>query len=184
MNEGSLDAMDQVRAILSRPSQVLVLGLAMSAMLVLGAHLFEKVGGLPPCPLCLDQREAHWTAMALAALGVAAMRFTTIAHIGAAALGALALVYGFSMVLAAFHAGVEWRFWPGPATCGGISSDGVNAADILGALDKAPGPVSCADAPWRLLGVSMAGYNALISTALFALTGAGAVISARRMNAA
>lgn len=175
--------MDTLRALLSRPSHVLALCLIVSAALIVGAHLFERIGGLPPCPLCLDQRETHWTAMAVAVLGLAAMRFTSIAHIGAAALGALALVYGFSAALAAFHAGVEWRFWPGPATCGGVSEGGVNAADLLGALDKAPGPVSCADASWRLLGVSMAGYNALLSAALFALTGAGAVVSARRMNA-
>ncbi|MEO1312146.1 MAG: disulfide bond formation protein B [Pseudomonadota bacterium] len=172
--------MTDVVALLDRPWRILALAVVASAGLVAGAHFFETVVGLPPCPLCLDQREAHWTAIGLAALGLGAMRASSAAPIGAAALGALALVYGFSAVLAGYHAGVEWRFWPGPATCGGGGAIDIDPAVLLDALDETPGPVSCADAPWRLLGVSMAGYNALFSAALFAVAGVGAVRFANR----
>ena len=69
--------------------------------------------------------------------------------------------------LAAYHSGVEWGFWEGPASCAPTVGVG-SAADMLDQLENAHAP-SCTDAPWRLLGLSFAGWNVLVSALLSAL---------------
>ncbi|GGC98443.1 disulfide bond formation protein B [Aquisalinus flavus] len=140
-----------------------------SLLLLAGAHAFERFGKLAPCMLCLDQREAHWTALAAALITLAIWRFFKASRAVAASLGVTALIYAFSAVLAAYHAGVEWKFWPGPATCSGGAM--INSPEELFAQLESGAPmVSCSDAAWRFLGISMAGYNALFSLALAGLT--------------
>ena len=161
------------------PGHALIVAALSSGALLAGAHLFEKVGGLAPCALCLDQREAHWTALALALAGIGVGAAFKWRRAAAATAGALALVYLVSAGLAFYHAGVENHFWPGPASCagGGVVDLGDGAlADIL---NEKPGMPSCTDAAWRLLGVSMAGYNLLVSAALSAFCAAAATLAAR-----
>lgn len=161
------------------PGRALVVAALTSGALLAGAHLFERVGGLAPCALCLDQREAHWTALALALAGIGVGAAFKWRRAAAATAGALALVYLVSAGLAFYHAGVENHFWPGPASCagGGVVDLGDGAlADILNAKPAMP---SCTDAAWRLYGVSMAGYNLLVSAALSALCMAAAALAAR-----
>jgi len=156
---------------LTDPSFVLSLCLALSGALIMGAHLFEKVGGLPPCLLCLEQREAHWAALAFGGITVIFARMANAPErVIAAALGAITLIYIFSGSLASYHAGVEWGFWPGPDTCsGGGEAELASADDLLAGLnEKSIGP-ACTEALWRLFGISMAGYNALISFGLASL---------------
>ena len=148
--------------------RALIAAFAVSGALLIGAHLFERVGGLAPCILCLDQREAHWAAIAVAAAGLASARIFKSRLGAAAAVGAAALVYAVSAGLAFYHAGVEYKFWPGPALCSGGGVVDLN--DIGAALANGAGGPSCEEAPWRLFGVSMAGYNLLVSAALLALT--------------
>ena len=167
------------------PRRALIVCLAVSAGLIAGAHAFERIGDMAPCLLCLDQREVHWTALGAAAILLGFARFGA-ARVVAAGLGALALVYAFSAGLAGFHAGVEWGFWPGPDACAPVTAAdraGVDAGSLLGSLDE-PGPEgpSCSLAAWRMLGVSMAGYNALISLALAAAAGGACALFARRMD--
>jgi len=173
-----------LKDVADRPGRVLAIGAAASAALIGGAHLFERVGGFAPCRLCLDQREAHWTALGLALVSLAATRSASASAsaIGAAAIGALALVYAFSAALAGFHAGVEWGFWPGPPTCSGAGAAGA-PGDLLADLQGAKPVVSCSDAPWRLFGTSMAGYNALVSAGLFGLCAAALARLARKERA-
>jgi disulfide bond formation protein DsbB len=161
----------------TRPQRAIAVCAAVSAALLAGAHLFERVGGLDPCLLCLDQREIHWTALAIAAGSYLVWRFVGDGRVLCAGLGALAFVYLFSMGIAGYHAGVEWDFWAGPAAC--ASSRPLLDIDPGALLQSmnAPGPAgpSCEEAPWRFLGLSMAGYNALISLALAALSAAAAI---------
>ena len=156
---------------LSLTERALGLSFAASGAMLAGAHLFEKVGGLVPCILCLDQREAHWTALGLAAAGIAASRLFKSKLAAAAAVGAAALVYAVSSGLAFYHTGVEYGYWPGPAICSGGGGLGDIDINNLGAslTEKTDAP-SCEDVQWRFLGVSMAGYNLLASAGLFALT--------------
>lgn len=153
--------------ILSRPLQIIGLCVAGSAGLLVGAHLFEHVGGLPPCELCLDQREAHWAAAAAGGLTLIVARIGTGQRTLASALGALTLLYIFSAGLAGYHAGVEWGFWPGPATCSSAGPSSLaSSADLLASLSEPADGVACNDAAWRMAGISMAGYNSLISAGL------------------
>ncbi len=141
---------------------------AIAAVTLAGAWYFELVLGLEPCPLCLDQRVPYYIAVPLGiALGIAALGATrqTIARIGILVLGAVLLVgAGYGV----YHAGVEWGFWEGPAACA-ATAGGAPAGDILAALKGTQRVVSCSEAAWRFLGLSLAGYNVLIAGALAAL---------------
>jgi disulfide bond formation protein DsbB len=131
-----------------------------------GALVFEHVWGYQPCKLCLIQRNPYYIAIPLAL--VAALmpaRWTR------AALWLLALVFVVSAGLGAYHSGVEWGFWPGPSDCGGgTASSAGNVGDFLNQLQTTR-VVSCTEAAWRFLGLSLAGWNVLISLdlALFAV---------------
>jgi disulfide bond formation protein DsbB len=139
--------------------------LTSAAMLAI-AHAFETFGGLAPCILCLRQREVYWVAMAVAAIGIGA-RFLPIGdRFERWFCSALAVIFAYGLFVAVRHAGAEWKFWPGPAACA-ANRVSVSAADLssimAGAKVKAP---SCEEAAWRFLGLSMAGWNALISLKL------------------
>jgi disulfide bond formation protein DsbB len=144
--------------------------LAVSAAMLATAHAFETFGGLSPCTLCLQQRDVYWTAMAVSALGLASA--WTPARRGLAPLFAVLLagVFAAGAAIAARHAGAEWKWWPGPQTCSGASA-GVSAAALAnlmhGAKVAAP---RCDEAAWRWLGLSMAGWNFLISAGLAGLS--------------
>lgn len=151
------------------PRAALAVAAAASASLLGAAHAFERFGGLQPCALCLDQREAHWAGLGVALAGLALGLVFKARRVAAAAVGACALVYLVSAGLAFYHTGVEHKFWPGPATCSGAGSATASAAALDDVLNGVAPVVSCTDAAWRLFGVSMAGYNFLLSAALFAL---------------
>jgi disulfide bond formation protein DsbB len=141
-----------------------------SAGMLAVAHGFQTFGGLAPCHLCLKQREVYWAAMGVSAIAVAA-GFTRVgAPAPRIASLILAAVFAYGAYLAAFHAGAEWKWWPAPATCSS-SGAAVSAADLQallsGSVKKVP---PCDQAPWRLLGLSMAGWNCLASVALVGLS--------------
>jgi disulfide bond formation protein DsbB len=141
---------------------------AASAATIAGAWFFQYGIGLVPCPLCLEQRVPYYAAIPLAlALGFLARgsRRATLTRILLVALAAI-LAYGAG--LGAYHAGVEWGWWPGPATCSGARLPGSDS--ILSQMQGAR-VVPCDEVQWRFLGLSLAGYNVLIAgaLALFAL---------------
>jgi disulfide bond formation protein DsbB len=140
--------------------------LASATMLAI-AHAFQTFGGLEPCNLCLKQREVYWTALGVAGVGVLLSRFNWTTRSRLAVLFLLGAIFLYGAGLAAFHAGVEWKWWPGPTTC--VAGSGVSADDLTamlgGASIKAP---ACDVAAWVFLGLSMAGWNALISLGLAA----------------
>lgn len=143
-------------------------GLASAGMLG-AAHAFETFGGLLPCHLCFVQRDVYWVAASVAALGlVLTSRRVDWAKRTATIL--LALIFLTGAGIAAYHAGVEWKWWPGPSSCSGGGA--VNAGDISRFLagDKARAP-QCDQAAWVWLGLSMAGWNCLISLGLAGLSG-------------
>lgn len=136
----------------------------LSAALMLAiAHAFETFGGLAPCILCLQQRTVYWVAMAVAGAGLIAHYTPLKLRLDRLVFAALTIVFLVGMGIAIRHAGAEWKFWPGPAACA-ANRVTVTAADLgqilAGAKLKAP---SCEEAAWRFLGLSMAGWNALIS---------------------
>ena len=147
--------------------------------MLIGAHLFERAG-YAPCELCLDQREAHWAALAVALAGLIAAFAVRARLAAAAAVGALCLVYALSAGMAFYHTGVENGYWPGPATCSTLGETITDVSSLQSALTEEPAGPACNEAAWRLFGISMAGYNMLISGALFALTLAATIDASRR----
>jgi disulfide bond formation protein DsbB len=142
-----------------------ILALLASALMLAVAHAFQTFGGLAPCTLCLQQRDVYWTAMAVAA--VAAIVARTPARHMAGPLFAILLVGVFvaGAAIAARHAGAEWKWWPGPATCSGGSA--ITASALSNLMHGARiAPPRCDEAAWRFLGLSMAGWNFLISIGL------------------
>lgn len=162
----------------SRRAALLVLTISAATIAI---FLFsEHVLGYLPCPLCLQQRMPFYFAAPLAAL--IAITPTDQKRLRSVGLLLLALLFLISAGLGAFHAGVEWKFWPGPAGCSGQGSP-INAADLLNQLQSVR-VVSCSDAAFRVLGLSMAGWNMVVSLALAALAGAGAMADTLNRNRA
>lgn len=141
------------------------------------AHAFERFVGLEPCLLCLRQREVYWLAIPIALAGLifsrAGAKWPGL-RLTASVIAALAVIFAYGAGLAAYHAGVEWHFWPGPAACA-PSTGGVDARAVLEALGSVQKAPSCDAAPWHLFGLSMAGYNALISLKLAVLSTLAAI---------
>jgi disulfide bond formation protein DsbB len=134
------------------------------------AHAFETFGGYEPCALCLRQRDVYWGAIALAGAVLVISRFWKRLDASRVPVVLLGLIFLTGAVVATYHAGAEWKFWPGPSTCSGGGLGGLSGGDILGALDRKGHAPSCDVASWRMAGISMAGYNALISLALAGLS--------------
>lgn len=135
-----------------------------SALTLATAHGFEHIGGLRPCPLCLEQRGAYWMAIGFGLAAAVLYRRggveeTVVPRLLVAGM-TLALAYG--AYLAGFHTGVEQGWWEGPASC---TSTGVRTLEEM--LQDGPDDiVMCDEIPWALFGISMAGYNFLIALAL------------------
>lgn len=136
---------------------------------IAGALVFEHGFGLRPCKLCLIQRNPYYVAipLALAAL-VAPPRWTRVA------LALLAVIFVVSAGLGAYHAGVEWGWFVGPSDCGGTAAPTAGSMDDFMKQLQTTRVVSCTEAAWRFLGLSLAGWNVVISLALAALAGARA----------
>jgi disulfide bond formation protein DsbB len=139
-----------------------------SAAMLAGAHAFETFGHLAPCHLCFYQRDAYWAALSVGVVGFA-LGYMRFAWARRAADALLLLIFLVGAGVAAYHAGVEWKWWPGPASCtgGGHVSAHDLAAFMSGTRLNIP---QCDQAPWVLFGLSMAGYNALISLGLTVLS--------------
>jgi disulfide bond formation protein DsbB len=147
------------------------------ALTIAGAWFFELVIKLKPCPMCLEQRWPYYIGVPLAlAVAFAAWRKAPrMIVVGGLAVLALLMLWGAYM--GAFHAGVEWKLWPGPQECSGVPELGP-PGDLLKRLQTI-NITRCDEAAWRFLGISLAGYNALISLALAAVAAWGAKAAAR-----
>jgi disulfide bond formation protein DsbB len=167
----------------SRPAvTAAVLVAAVGTATILGAYFFQYVMGLAPCPLCLEQRIAYYVSIPLAVMVAIAASRGAPRGVVAAGLAIIALAMLFNSGLALFHAGIEWKWWPGPQECSGQPGDLSLSGDLLGDLSKGRiAVVRCDEAAWRdpfgLL--SMAGYNVLISLALAAAGAWGAAAAWR-----
>jgi disulfide bond formation protein DsbB len=156
------------------------LALLLSTAIILAALAFEHLGGYPPCPLCLMQRYAYYAAIPLlfAALVLDTAEFHEAARLIFFVVG---LMFLANVGLAIYHAGAEWKFWPGPSTCAAPSvSISTNAGGLLKDLERTR-VIRCDEAPWQFLGLSFAGWNAVLSLLLCAVS-MRAGISARRRS--
>ena len=147
------------------------LALAMAGV-VGSALLFEHVGGYIPCKLCLEQRLPYYIGapVMLAAVLVSALRLPGVIARGLILVGALLMTWGLWMGV--YHSGVEWSWWAGPTDCGVVA--GVPAGgSLLDSLNTVI-PPSCDEAALRILGLSLAGWNAIAALVLAAVGYRGA----------
>lgn len=155
---------------ISAPLGIALVILAIAVASIAGAFLFEALG-YAPCDLCLKERIPYYAAIPFAGLAVffAARGPRSLLR---AAFSILALIFAASAIFGAYHAGVEWGFWSGPAECTGPLDRARSTADFLKQLQTVK--VTRCDAPaLRILGLSLAAWNALISAGLAALAVVG-----------
>lgn len=151
----------------SRPLDKITAGIAfvLGLATIAGAWGSQLIGGLVPCELCLEQRLAYYWGLPLLLLVLLTWNRLplTVWYIAMAIVTAIFL---WGTYMGGFHAGVEWGFWPGPTACTGVGDpmdfnalSNMNDAHVIG----------CDVVQFRFLGISLAGYNALISAGIVVL---------------
>lgn len=174
--------MTKLATLLSR--HWLWMALAVSLGLLATVHAMQRFGGLTPCALCLDQRKVYWVAAAIAAVGIAA-RFTPLGRrldrVFAALLLATFLVGVF---IAGRHAGIELGWLPPLETCGAGGPVDLKAMSDLATGANKVKAVPCDVVQWSFIGLSMAGWNALVSVLLAAASAIAAITRPRLEPAA
>ena len=135
---------------------------------ILAALAFEHLGGYAPCPLCLEERYAYYFAVPASAL---AFLFARGRSIGVARILLVLIALAFLANAAAgiYHAGIEWKWWPGPGECSGAFELQWGEGGIV----DTP-VIRCDEASWRFLGLSFAGWNAAVSALLACVAAYGA----------
>jgi disulfide bond formation protein DsbB len=152
----------------------LVAVLVAAAMLAT-AHAFETFGGYAPCTLCLRQREVYWTILGLGAAFMVLVRLPGGPRWREATCWVLGVAFLVSCGVAVYHAGAEWKFWPGPTACA-AAGGGFDPSDMTAFLEgEKVRPPACDEAAWVFAGLSMAGWNAVISLGLAVLSGLAAI---------
>jgi disulfide bond formation protein DsbB len=148
------------------------LGAALSmvgmAATVGGALAFQHIGGYIPCALCLEQRTPYYVAIPIAFVALISALRSGPAILTRLLLVAVGVAMLYAAYLGVFHAGVEWRWWAGPTDCGAVAGFDMGG-DLLSQLDTVRGP-SCEDAALRILGLSLAGWNAIAALILAAIS--------------
>jgi disulfide bond formation protein DsbB len=144
----------------------------LSAATLAGAWYFEIVVKLPPCPLCLEERLPYHIVIPLSLLMAIAALVRAPAKLLAVGFVVVIIAMLGGAALAAYHAGVEWHFWAGPADCSGPLTDLSAKGSLLNQLHSV-NIVRCDEAAWRFLGISLAGYNVLMSLVVAAIAAFG-----------
>src|SRR6202051_2924741 len=166
-------------ALRARPIAAAAMAVAVGgAATILGAWFFQYGLGYMPCPLCLEQRYVYYFGIPLAVLVVLGESVGASRKVLLLALLAIAAGMLWNTGLSAYHAGVEWKWWPGPRDCSGPLDSLGSSGGLLRDLQSIH-IARCDDAAWRFLGLSLAGYDVLISAALAAIAGWG-VLAGRK----
>ncbi len=137
-------------------------------------YFFQYVLLILPCPLCLEQRIAFYFSIPLAALLWLGARYNASRKVMLLGFLAIMLAMLWNTGLSAYHAGVEWKWWPGPIDCTGPINKFGNARDIMNQLKSHISLIRCDEAAWRFLGISLAGYDVPLSFFLAVVAGWGA----------
>ncbi|MGZ5233431.1 MAG: disulfide bond formation protein B [Burkholderiales bacterium] len=151
--------------------------LLIAAAAILGALGFQYLGGIEPCELCLKQRWAYYAGVpvlfaALVLLSADQRRLATLLF------ALVAVAFLGNAVLGVYHAGVEWHFWPGPEACTGAQPLSTSVGGLLNSLPST-NVVRCDEAAWRFAGISLAGWNVVVSLLVLAMSLRAAAESVR-----
>jgi disulfide bond formation protein DsbB len=153
----------------SRLMQASALVLVVALATILTALAFEHLGGYAPCPLCLEERYAYYFAVPASAVALLLARGPSP---GLARTLLLLIALGFivNAGLGIYHSGIEWKWWPGPGECSGAFELKWGEGGIVDTPS-----IRCDEASWRFLGLSFAGWNAVVSACLAAIACYGAL---------
>jgi disulfide bond formation protein DsbB len=143
-----------------------------AALLLLAVFAMQYLGGLAPCELCLWQRWPHGAVILFGGLALLPAASDSGRRV---LLGLCALSFATTAGIGFYHAGVEYGLFAGPTACSGAITGGT-IEELRQQLTAAP-VVRCDEAPWSLLGISLAGYNVLVSGALAAFCAVAALWS-------
>lgn len=141
---------------------------------ILGALGSQYIGGLYPCELCLEQRMAYYWGLPLLALILIFWNRLPL-PIWYAVMVIVTGIFAWGTYMASYHSGVEWGFWPGPTACTGVGD-----TFSFDQLDNMTPVIGCDVVQFRFAGLSLAGYNALISLAIVVLLIGAIVFQAKR----
>ncbi len=145
---------------------------ALGSIVLLGsAYYFQYVVGLAPCEMCLWQRYPHMLAILFGLITLPLMRAPRVALVFA---GLAILALFVTAGIGVFHAGVEYRFWEGPQACSGRIPTGLSTEELKKILLGAR-MVRCDEVAWKMWGISMAGWNAILSGGLAILLSASVI---------
>ena len=166
-------ALKRARSKTSSDAGALALAVAaIASATIAGAWFFQLVLGIVPCPLCLEQRYAYYLIIPFAVLIAVAASRGVPSHLLVLGFAVLSIAALANAGLGIYHAGVEWKYWQGPTDCSGPLPDLGSAGSLLESI-KTVKLIRCDEVQWRFLGLSLAGYNVLISIVLAALAGWG-----------
>jgi disulfide bond formation protein DsbB len=154
-----MTALARTSAPLSAAAIARLIALLLPLALLLGAFGSQYFGGLYPCEMCWWQRYAH-----MAALIPAALAFTAEAESSRSRNLTLLAAFGIAIsgVIGVYHAGVEAKIFEGFTTCTSLVKPGGSTADLLKQITHAP-LIRCDQVQYRFLGISLAGWNAILS---------------------
>lgn len=144
------------------------------ALTIASVYFFQYVLLILPCPLCLEQRISYYVCVPLALMLLLGANHGAARKVMLLGFLAIAAVMLWNSGLAAYHAGVEWKFWQGPIDCSGPIDKIGSVSNMMQQLQRIS-LVRCDEASWRFLGISLSGYDALVSLFLVAVAGWGAL---------
>ena len=160
----------------ARPLDKIAAGLAfiLGLAAILLAWASQIFGGLVPCELCLEQRWAYYWGLPVLALILAFWNRLPLT-VWYVAMAIVTVIFAWGTYMGSFHAGVDWGFWPGPTACTGVGD-----SFSFESLNNLTPVIGCDVVQFRFLGISLAGYNALVSVAVVALLIFAIVTQAQR----
>ncbi|MEW9309566.1 disulfide bond formation protein B [Labrys portucalensis] len=148
-------------------------------VVIVSALVLQHGFGYAPCPLCLEQRWPYYIGVPIAFI-LAFIGDRLPRKVMAAALLLLAILFAYGCGLGIYQAGAEWEYWLGPANCaaGNIGSNPANVGGLLDAIDSST-VVSCTNPSLRILGLSLAGWNAIVMAVMVLISLKGALSAAK-----
>lgn len=163
-------------AVSARPLDKLAAGFAflLGLATILAALGSQYIGGLYPCELCLEQRLAYYIGLPIL-LGILVLWNRLPLALWFVLMAIATAIFAWGTYMGAYHAGVEWGFWPGPTACTGVGD-----SFSFDQLSNMTPVIGCDVVQFRFLGISLAGYNALISLSIVVLLIGAMAFQARR----
>lgn len=147
--------------------RLLLAAICLAMASIAGAWFFELALGYTPCKLCLLQRWPYYVGLPIGVVAWLAGGVSTSS--GRLLIGVFVVVFLISAGLGVYHSGVEWKFWAGPTDCAGKLLEGPSSVLDLRKSLATTRVVRCDDAALRILGLSFAGWNVVVSLGVAAL---------------